>query len=82
MSHDLIIRNGTVVDGSGQSRFSGDIAIDDGLISRIGNISESAYEEIDATDKIVPGVRRRAHAHGRAGLLGAVRHLLVLPRCD
>ena len=33
---DLIIRNGTIVDGTGHERFTGDIAIKDGLIAQVG----------------------------------------------
>ena len=32
--HDLVIRGGTIVDGSGKPQFTGDVAIDGGLISR------------------------------------------------
>ncbi len=35
-AYDLIIRNGTIVDGTGQDRFAGDIAIKDGLIAQVG----------------------------------------------
>ena len=34
--HDLVIRNGVIVDGSGAPRFTGDVAIDGGLISAVG----------------------------------------------
>jgi len=59
-THDLIIRNGLVYDGTGAAAFQADIAIDAGHISRIGPIGEkldaSGREEIDATGKIVtPG---------------------------
>ena len=36
--HELIIRNGNIVDGSGSKAFLGDIAIDDGKITKIGVI--------------------------------------------
>jgi N-acyl-D-amino-acid deacylase len=59
MSHyDLLIRNGTVVDGTGGAPFQADIAIRDGRIAEIGAISASATasEEIDASGNIVtPG---------------------------
>ena len=54
--HDMVIRGGTIVDGTGAARFTGDIAIDNGLISQVGKVSGSGKEEIDATGMIVaPG---------------------------
>lgn len=56
MSHDILIRNGTIVDGTGNPRFHADIAINNGRISEIGKISDSAHEIIDADGLIVaPG---------------------------
>ena len=59
-THDLIIRNGLVYDGTGAAAFQADIAIDAGHISRIGPVGEkldaNGREEIDAGGKIVtPG---------------------------
>ena len=39
---DLIIRNGTIVDGTGHERFTGDIAIKDGLIAQVGDVRGDA----------------------------------------
>ncbi len=57
MSHDLIITGGTVVDGSGGPSKRADVAVDDGRISRVGDLTgEEANQTIDATGKIVtPG---------------------------
>ncbi|MDE0692593.1 MAG: amidohydrolase family protein [Gammaproteobacteria bacterium] len=57
MAHSLIISGGTVVDGSGAAPKRADVAIDDGRVSRIGDLSGAeASETIDATGKIVtPG---------------------------
>lgn len=56
MTYDLIIRNGTVVDGTGAPRFHADIAVKDGLIADIGEISGGAARTIDAAGLIVaPG---------------------------
>jgi len=56
MAHDVVIRNGTIVDGTGQPQFAGDIAVDGSSISEIGVVSESGREEINADGKIVtPG---------------------------
>ncbi|MCC6719046.1 MAG: amidohydrolase family protein [Acetobacteraceae bacterium] len=53
---DLIIRGGTVVDGTGAAPYAADIAIAGGKITEIGHITASAGEEIDARGKLVtPG---------------------------
>ena len=54
--HDLVIRNGTIVDGTGDTPYQGDIAIDDGRISAIGRIEAEGRETVDATGQIItPG---------------------------
>ena len=54
--HDLVIRNGNIVDGSGKKPFLGDIAIDDGKITKVGEVISSGKKEIDADGKLVaPG---------------------------
>ena len=57
MSHQTIISGGTVVDGSGADARRADVAIDDGRISRIGDLAgETAGATIDAVGKLVtPG---------------------------
>jgi N-acyl-D-amino-acid deacylase len=56
MAHDLVIRNGIVVDGSGAPRFRADIAVSDGLITEVGKVDGQAARTIDASDLIVaPG---------------------------
>ena len=40
--HDLIIRNGTIVDGSGLPRYRADVGIAKGKIAAIGRINERA----------------------------------------
>jgi N-acyl-D-amino-acid deacylase len=51
--HELVIRNGTIVDGTGSDRFHGDIAIDDGVITEISRDGAS-----------VGAGRRELHADG------------------
>jgi N-acyl-D-amino-acid deacylase len=56
MSYDLIIRNGTVIDGTGGPRRRADVAVDQGRIAEIGPVKASAKRVIDASDLIVsPG---------------------------
>lgn len=54
---DIIIRGGTIVDGTGAARFVADVAISNGTIVQIADhISDSGREEIDASGKLVtPG---------------------------
>jgi len=54
--YDLVIRNGTLVDGTGKERFSADIAIDGDRIAAVGKNVGRGRREVDATDKLVtPG---------------------------
>ena len=56
MSLDIKITGGTIIDGSGQAGFSGDIGIKDGRIVAVGTVSESADRVVDASGAIVtPG---------------------------
>ena len=53
---DLIIRGGTIVDGTGAEPFEGDVAISGGQITQVGKVSGKGIEEIDARGQIVtPG---------------------------
>ena len=55
--HDLIIRNGTIVDGTGLQAYVGDLAVDNDQITAVGDLSEARGAlEIDAENLIVaPG---------------------------
>ena len=54
--HDLVIRGGFVVDGSGEPGREADIAIENGCIAQVGNVPGAGAEEIDARGKLVaPG---------------------------
>ncbi len=56
MSYDLLIKNGTVVDGLGTARRRADVAVANGKIAAIGKVTDSAKKTIDAGDLIVaPG---------------------------
>ena len=66
--HDLVIRGGTIVDGSGNARFEGDIAIDGERISYVGPSASHGREEVDARGLLVtPGfVDIHTHYDGQA----------------
>ena len=54
--HDLVIRSGLVVDGTGDAPRAADVAIDNGRITKVGVVEVAGDREIDATDLIVtPG---------------------------
>src|SRR5579885_1710058 len=56
MAYDLLIRNGTVVDGTGAPRRRADVAIANGVIAEIGKVTDGAARTIDASDLVVaPG---------------------------
>ena len=53
---DMVIRGGTVVDGSGGEPFKADVAIRNGRIAQVGKVAGRGREELDAKDLIVtPG---------------------------
>ncbi len=54
--HDLVIRNGQIIDGTGKPAFSGDIAVDGRIISMAGGKAGPGRREIDASGLLVtPG---------------------------
>jgi len=63
MSYDLIVRGGTIVDGSGLPRYQADVGIEGGRITSIGKISGSAEEVIDAEGHIVSPGFVDGHTH-------------------
>jgi len=56
MAHDLVIRNGRVIDGSGSAGFQADVAVAGGRIRTVGKVAERGKREIDAEGHVVtPG---------------------------
>ncbi len=61
--HDLVIRNGTVVDGTGRPRLHGDVAVDGGTITGVGEVAGRGRREIDARDLLVTPGWVDVHTH-------------------
>jgi len=63
MALDLLIKNGTVVDGSGKPRYQADVGIAGGRIAEIGRINAAATRTIDAHGLIVAPGFIDGHTH-------------------
>jgi N-acyl-D-aspartate/D-glutamate deacylase len=63
MSLDLLIRNGTIVDGSGAARYEGDVAVRAGRIVEIGRVRSAAQRIIDADGLVVAPGFVDGHTH-------------------
>ncbi len=61
--HDLVIRGGTLIDGSSAPRYSGDIAIEGGVFSQVGGKAGAAKRVIDAAGAIVTPGWVDVHTH-------------------
>ena len=56
MTHDLVIRNAHLVDGTGRAAYPGDLAVEGDTITALGTVAEKAHEEIDANgNAVTPG---------------------------
>lgn len=60
---DIVIRNGTVVDGTGAAPFAADVAIKDGIIAAVGKVDGEGAEEIDAKGQLVTPGFIDVHTH-------------------
>ncbi len=66
--HDIVIRGGTIVDGTGKPAFTGDVAIDGDRIAQVGGKAGPGRREVDAAGRLVtPGwVDVHTHYDGQA----------------
>jgi len=70
--YDLLIRNGTVIDGTRALRFEADVAVRDGRIAAIGKLDKArADSELDASGRIVAPGFIDAHTHDDRLLLSS-----------
>ena len=60
---DLVVRGGTIVDGTGREPFTGDVAIKDGRIVIVGEVEGEGAQEIDARGKLVTPGFVDVHTH-------------------
>ncbi len=60
MAYDLLITNGTIVDGNGGARFNADVAVQGVSVAAIGKLDRAAVTVIDATGEIAAWESRHA----------------------
>ena len=60
---DLVIRGGTLADGSGNDLYEADVAIKDGRITEVGKVAAKGFEEIDAKGRLVTPGFVDVHTH-------------------
>jgi len=69
MTYDLVVKDARIVDGTGKPEYRGDVAIRNGTVAEIGDVSENARRTIDAGGQVVAPGFIDAHTHYDAQLL-------------
>src|SRR5215471_8791792 len=69
MTFSLVVRNGTVVDGSGADPYRADVAVEGGRIVAIGRVDEKGARELDAEGHVVAPGFIDGHTHMDAQVL-------------
>ena len=79
--HDVVIRGGTIVDGTGAPAFNGDVAIDGDRIAQVGGKAGPAQREVQADGPPGhPRLGRRPYPLRRPGHLGPGAGAVLLAR--
>jgi len=75
---DLIVRGGTVIDGTGLPRYRADVGIANGFVSRVGDLGNArAAEEMDATGLFVTPGFINIHSHASVDALPTAENMLT-----
>ena len=75
---DIVIRNGTVIDGTGNPRFDADVAIRGGFIAAVGDLGDAAgAQEIDARGLFVTPGFINIHSHAAPDALSTAVNMLT-----
>jgi N-acyl-D-aspartate/D-glutamate deacylase len=61
--HDVVVRGGTVVDGTGAAPYVADLAIDEGIVTTVGDVRATGREELDADGLLVTPGWVDVHTH-------------------
>ena len=69
MTYDVVVKDALIVDGTGKKAYGGDIAVKDGRIAAVGEVSGSAARTIDAGGQVVAPGFIDAHTHYDAQLM-------------
>lgn len=75
MLYDLIIRNGTVIDGTGRAAFTADVGVQAGRLTTVGTVSGDTARVLDATGRVVAPGFIDVHSHDDFALVDR-------PLCD
>jgi len=66
---DLIIKNGRIVDGTGNTWFWGDVGVKDGIITHVGRVDQESRQRIDAAGQVIAPGFIDGHCHSDLLLL-------------
>lgn len=77
-SFDIILRRGTVIDGTGLPRYRADVAIAGAFVARVGDLSkERATAEVDVTGLFVAPGFINIHSHASPGALPRAENMVT-----
>jgi len=69
MAYDLVVKDALIVDGTGKNAFTGDVAVESGVIAAVGKVDGGAVRTIEADGQVVAPGFIDAHTHYDAQLL-------------